>query len=82
MNRLTAPALFPQEATMESLWNADEVAAYLRCSRSFVYKRAEDGSLPSVRIGAMLRFVPELVRAFALGEAAQGNVVQLDRRSL
>ena len=43
--------------------SADDVAAYLRTSRSWVYKAAADGTLPSVRIGSVLRFLPASVEA-------------------
>lgn len=52
----------------EQLWRADDVASYLKCSKSFVYKQAEAGLLPCLRIGAMLRFEPKAVRAFAVGD--------------
>lgn len=50
----------------EPLWTAIQVARYLGCSRSWVYLHAEDGTLPSVRIGGLRRFVPAEIRAFAL----------------
>ncbi len=53
----------------DGLWSAADVAAYLKVSRSWVYQRAEAGELPSLRIGALLRFDPALVRAYARGEA-------------
>jgi excisionase family DNA binding protein len=51
-----------------SLWDAKAVSAYLKCSKSYVYKAAESGELPCVRIGVMLRFHPAQVRAFAFDE--------------
>jgi excisionase family DNA binding protein len=69
----TSAARGPQELkpmdihNLENLWTADEVAAYFKCSKSFVYKQAEAGILPCLRIGAMLRFDPKAVRAFAVG---------------
>ena len=56
------PALVP----METLWDANDVAAYLKVSRSWVYQRAEAGQLPYLRVGGLLRFDPESVRAFIL----------------
>lgn len=47
------------------LWNAADVAAFLKCSKSFVYKAVEAGQLQVLRIGAMIRFDPEQVRKFA-----------------
>jgi excisionase family DNA binding protein len=57
----------PSEDVMPSptLWTVKEAAEYLRCSRSYLYKAAERDLLPTIRIGRMLRFSPELVRAFA-----------------
>jgi excisionase family DNA binding protein len=51
----------------EALWDAGDVARYLKASRSYVYKAAEAGALPSLRIGSMLRFDPARIRAFAHG---------------
>ena len=50
--------------TEEGLWDAKDVARYVKGSVSWVYKVAEAGLLPCLRIGSMLRFEPEVVRAF------------------
>jgi excisionase family DNA binding protein len=42
----------------------DSVARYLSASKSWAYKAAERGELPCIRIGAMLRFAPNSVRAW------------------
>ena len=47
------------------LWDANDVASYLKVSRSWVYHRAEAGQLPHLRVGGLLRFDPTTVRAFA-----------------
>ncbi len=47
----------------EPLWDASDVARYLKVSRSWVYHRAEAGLLPYLRVGALLRFEPEAIRA-------------------
>jgi excisionase family DNA binding protein len=52
----------------EPLWTAEDVAAFLRVSLSMVYKLRRQGSLPAVRVGALFRFQPDAVRAFASGE--------------
>jgi excisionase family DNA binding protein len=49
------------------LWDANDVARYLKVSRSWVYQRAEAGLLPYARIGGLLRFDPHTVRTFARG---------------
>lgn len=45
-----------------SLWDAKDVAVFLKVSRSWVYHRAEAGLLPCVRVGSLLRFDPEVIR--------------------
>jgi excisionase family DNA binding protein len=54
-----------QHQVEDGLWTAKEVAAFLKCSTSYVYKAAERDAFPSVRIGRMLRFEQQVVRAFA-----------------
>lgn len=61
------------------LWTVANVARELQCSTSAVYKWAERGELPCRRLGALLRFVPAEVRAWALGEPPTGNVSPLRR---
>ena len=51
------------------LWDANDVARYLKVSRSWVYHRAEAGLLPLRRVGGLLRFDPASIRAFAAGNA-------------
>jgi excisionase family DNA binding protein len=53
----------------QTLWNVHDVAQYLKASVSWVYKAAERGELPCVRIGGLLRFDARAVRAVALGPA-------------
>jgi excisionase family DNA binding protein len=62
---MNQPVPEPSEGT---LWNASDVAAYLKVSRSWVYHRAESGELPYLRVGGLLRFDPEAIRNFARGE--------------
>ncbi len=52
----------------ETLWTVAAVAAFLNCSRSWVYQRAEAGILPCFKVGAMLRFEPAAIRAYVRGE--------------
>jgi predicted DNA-binding transcriptional regulator AlpA len=53
-----------------TLWNPSDVATFLQVSRSWVYQKAEAGLLPVIRLpgSSLLRFDPDLVRAFARGE--------------
>ena len=60
----------PSPGPFEALWDANDVAHYLKVSRSWVYQKAEAGLLPSFRIGGLLRFNPEAVRAWAQGKPA------------
>jgi excisionase family DNA binding protein len=49
----------------DGLWDANDVARFLKVSRSWVYHRAEAGQLPHLRVGGLLRFDAGAVRAFA-----------------
>jgi len=63
------------------LWDAQDVADYLKVSRSWVYHRAESGELPCLKIGGLVRFDPEAIHAFARGESTQSaRVVPFRRR--
>lgn len=64
----------------ESLWTAKDVAEYLRTSTSWVYMHAEDGTLPSVRIGGLRRFHPDTIRAYAKGDWKPAPVVPFPAR--
>lgn len=64
----------------EPLWKVQDVARFLSMSVSWVYKEAEAGRLPCVRIGAALRFRPDEIRAFLERlRAPRGSVVALRR---
>lgn len=64
-----------------ALWDAKDVAAFLKVSRSWVYQRAEAGQLPCLRIGGLLRFDPATIRAHARGEQpVQARVISLNSR--
>lgn len=52
----------------EPLWTSRDVAAFLAVSRSWVYLHAEGGTLPSVRICGLRRFIPSEIRAWALAQ--------------
>ena len=67
---MDAPHAAPSELRhgSEPLWTAEDVAAFLRVSLSMVYKLRRQGSLPAVRVGALFRFQPDAVRAFARSE--------------
>ena len=64
--------------TTGALWTADDVAAFLKASRSWVYQQSEAGRLPCLKVVGLLRFDPAVVRAFAQGLREQGgNVVPI-----
>jgi excisionase family DNA binding protein len=46
------------------LWTVRQAARFLNLSVSWVYKQAELGTLPTVRLGASVRFDPRALRAF------------------
>jgi excisionase family DNA binding protein len=52
-------------STGDGLWDANDVAAYLKVSRSWVYQKVAAGLVPHVRVGGLVRFAPGDVRAFA-----------------
>ena len=65
-----------QEAPLpQGLWDARDVAAFLKVSRSWVYHQAEAGMLPYLRIGGLLRFDPQKIRELALGDALSAKIV-------
>ena len=65
----------------ESLWDAKDVARFLKVSRSWVYQKAEAGELPYLRIGGLVRFEPETVRAWARREPLPAaRIVPLSQR--
>ncbi len=65
----------------ETLWTVTQVCTYLQASRAWVYKRAEDGTLPCIRLGGFVRFDPEVVRAWVKGQASKPTtVVNLEGR--
>ena len=63
--------------TLDELWDANGVARYLKVSRSWVYQKTEEGTLPCLRVGGLVRFDPAAVRSFARGETRSAKVVPL-----
>ncbi len=61
----------------EGLWTASEVARFLSMSPQWVYKHAELGSLPCVRLGSSLRFQPSAIRRYVEKRAHQGNSMKV-----
>jgi excisionase family DNA binding protein len=76
---VTAPV---RPAPSDTLWTADDVAAYCRVSRSMIYKQSQAGLLPTLRIGSSIRFEPDTVRRWARGELVglpEGRVLRTKR---
>ncbi len=67
-------------AVEERLWTVPDVAGYLGVSVSWVYQHVAAGDLPYRRIGGLVRFFPEDVRAYARGERPGGAPVVPLRR--
>ena len=49
---------------VETLWTAEDVAAFLNISIQYVYRLSREGSIPSLKIGAALRFRPSDIEAW------------------
>ncbi len=49
-------------APMEPLWGVADLAKFLNMTKSSVYALVATGHVPAVRIGRLLRFVPEEIR--------------------
>lgn len=60
-------------APLEPLWKVADVARCLAMSPSWVYKEAEAGRLPCLRIGAALRFKPDEIRRYLDRQPSQGG---------
>lgn len=52
-------------------FTAGEVAQRLRVSVQTVYRYAEDGTLPSIRVGGLVRFPSEAIEAKLRGEPSE-----------
>ena len=63
--------------TPQALWKVADVARFLSMSDSWVYKEAEAGRLPYLRLGAALRFRPEAIRRWLEQTSAPGNISRL-----
>lgn len=58
----------------EPLWTVADVAQFLSMSPQWVYKHAELGTLPCVRLGAALRFQPAEIRRYVEQKAHRSPV--------
>jgi excisionase family DNA binding protein len=60
---------------IENLWKVDDVAKFLSVKRTAVYERVRAGELPHLRVGNLIRFVPDQVRAWALKKTGPSATV-------
>ncbi len=71
------PAAKPNEPQLppdNELWGVQAAAKFLKRSVSWVYHRAEDGTLPVRRLGGWgIRFIPGELRAWVQSGAAGGR---------
>lgn len=49
----------------EALWDAGEVAAFLKVDKDSVYRWVAQGRLPAIKVGKLTRFRPEAIRDIA-----------------
>jgi len=54
--------------SVEPVWDALDVARFLKVSRSWVYQQAEAGLIPHRRVGGLLRFDPRAIQAWFRGD--------------
>ena len=57
----------------ERLWTVADVANFLGASESWVRHASASGRLPRIRIGGLLRFHPDQIRAHTRGEESLGE---------
>lgn len=74
----------PADPDEDGLWTVEEAAAFLGLHPNTVYRKAKEGDLPSVTIGARtLRFEPAALRDYTRRGGTQpvGQLVAFKRRS-
>lgn len=67
MSPTTKPGTFEHE---ERLMTVKDVQKMLRASRGWVYAAVQQGKIPHLRLGAMVRFDPVVVRAWLAQQRA------------
>jgi excisionase family DNA binding protein len=66
----------------DGLCDVKDVARLLKASVSWVYKAAEKGSLPCIRIGAMLRFEPAAIRTWLAAQRGGSSLTGAPHQSV
>ena len=51
------------------------VAQFLGVSKSWVYQSTASGTIPCVRVGALVRFDPTVIKAWVRGEIAKSVAI-------
>jgi predicted DNA-binding transcriptional regulator AlpA len=74
---MAAPTRTPTVDEEARLWDAADVARFLKVSRSWVYREASAGRLPSVRVLGLRRFDPAVIRALPRPESPGAIVIPL-----
>lgn len=69
-------------AEEEALWTVKDVARLLKASPSWVYKNAERGAIPCVRLGALLRFDPAVIRAWLASKSGRNALTESANQSV
>jgi hypothetical protein len=65
------------DAGSERLWKVADVAKFLGASESWVRNASASGRLPRMRIGGLLRFHPDQIRAHTRGEESFGEAARV-----
>jgi len=55
---------FTSPIAEDRLWTVQDVSRFAQTSRSWVYQRAAEGALPTLKIGGLLRFDPQAIKQF------------------
>lgn len=64
------PAL--PEANLEDLWTIAQAMKFLGCKKTWLYVACQRGEVPHVRLGSMIRFVPDVLRQWVRTAASRG----------
>ena len=77
MDEMQRPTLLSRDGQERALKDVSWVAEFLGVSRSWVYQASSSGVIPCVRIGALVRFDPTIIKAWVRGES--GKTVTLPK---
>lgn len=60
------------ETNFEDLWSVKQAMKFLGVGKSWLYDACGRNEVPHVRLGANIRFVPEVLRKWVLTAASRG----------